>query len=151
MGWASAGDIFDPVAQALIELDADERTKRSVLGPLIDALQEGDWDTEDESLEQFRADPVIVSIFYSRGVGNETDSTGPDYVWSVIDYEPEPDEWTLTCVAGDGTGCGHLRRTAGDEAGHDQLVRAAAAHDKEEHGGSGVADKSMLIGRGGGA
>ncbi|HZN71225.1 MAG TPA: hypothetical protein VFC00_06025 [Micromonosporaceae bacterium] len=63
MGWASAGGIFDPVAQALIDLDADEATKRRVLGPLIEKLQDGDWDTEHESLQRFQDDQVIVAIF----------------------------------------------------------------------------------------
>jgi hypothetical protein len=71
MGWASAGDIFDPVAQALIDLNADEETKRRVLGPLIDKLQDGDWDTEYVSLEQFSDDSVIVALFNERGVGGD--------------------------------------------------------------------------------
>lgn len=71
MGWASAGEIFDPVAQALIDLGADEQTKRRVLGTLIDKLQDGDWDTEDESLAEFADDPVIVALFAERGVGGD--------------------------------------------------------------------------------
>lgn len=68
MGWASAGDIFDPIARVLIELDAPEEMKRRVLGPLIDKLRNEDWDTEGESLEEFRDDPVIVAIFRERDV-----------------------------------------------------------------------------------
>jgi hypothetical protein len=40
MGRASARAIFDPVAQALIDLGADEDLKRRVLGPLIEKLQD---------------------------------------------------------------------------------------------------------------
>lgn len=68
MGWASAGDIFDPVARALVELNAPEEMKRRVLGTLVKALQDGDWDTEGESLAEFRDDPVIVAIFKEHGV-----------------------------------------------------------------------------------
>lgn len=68
MGWASAGDIFDQVADALLEADATSNIKTTVLGPLIDALQAGDWDTEDESLERYRHDPVIVALFADRGI-----------------------------------------------------------------------------------
>lgn len=68
MGWNSAGRIFDPVAQALIDCGADGPTKRKVLGDLIRELQEGDWDTEDESLEEFTHDPDIVAAFADRGV-----------------------------------------------------------------------------------
>jgi hypothetical protein len=58
MGWASAGEIFDPVAAALIEAGASDDLKRRVLGMLIDKLQDGDWDTEDESLSEFAHDQV---------------------------------------------------------------------------------------------
>ena len=75
MGWNSAGDIFDPVARALIELGATDATKTRVLGDLIGALQNGDWDTEDESLEQFKNDPAIVAAFADHDVylDNEDD------------------------------------------------------------------------------
>jgi hypothetical protein len=68
MGWNSANRIFDPVARALIDTGADDTTKRKVLGDLIRELQEGDWDTEDESLEDFLHDPAIVAAFADRNV-----------------------------------------------------------------------------------
>ncbi|MFF7880989.1 hypothetical protein ACH40F_08075 [Streptomyces sp. NPDC020794] len=68
MGWNSANRIFDPVAQALIKAGADDDTKRTVLRDLIKELQEGDWDTEDESLEDFLDDPAIVQAFADRNV-----------------------------------------------------------------------------------
>lgn len=68
MGWNSANRIFNPVAKALIETGADDNTKRKVLGDLISELQDGDWDTEDESLEDFLNDPAIVSAFADRDV-----------------------------------------------------------------------------------
>lgn len=71
MGWNTGGDIFDPVARALVDLGADEKTKRTVLGKLIDTLQANDWDTEDESLYAFRDDPVIVDLFHEAGVSIE--------------------------------------------------------------------------------
>ena len=63
MGWNSAGLIFDPVAKALVELNAPDEMKIRVLGDLIGALQEGDWDTEGESLDEFQDDPAIVEAF----------------------------------------------------------------------------------------
>jgi len=64
MGWASAGfTIFNPVMRALIESGATDEVKAMVANQLIGALQEGDWDTEDESLEEFADDPAIVSAF----------------------------------------------------------------------------------------
>lgn len=68
MGWNSANRIFNPVARALIETGADDATKRKVLGDLISELQDGDWDTEDESLEEFLDDPAIVAAFHDRNV-----------------------------------------------------------------------------------
>lgn len=78
MGWASAGAIFDPVAKALVELNAPDETKIRVLGDLIGALQDGDWDTEDESLEQFADDPAIVEAFRQHDVYLGCDSEHPD-------------------------------------------------------------------------
>lgn len=63
MGWASAGAIFDPIAQALIDHGANDELKLLVCDTLIGVLQEGDWDTEGESLDQFADDPVIVEAF----------------------------------------------------------------------------------------
>ena len=68
MGWSSANSIFDPVAKALQQTGADDDTKRKVLGDLIHGLQDGDWDTEDESLEDFLDDPAIVAAFHDRDV-----------------------------------------------------------------------------------
>lgn len=101
MGWASAGYIFDPVAQALVDLNADEATKRRVLGALIAQLQDGDWDTEFESLQRFTDDPVIVAIFAEHGVelgdsdegedeGSETE-VDPDLARRVLDLPMDPD------------------------------------------------------------
>jgi hypothetical protein len=77
VGWASAGAIFDPVAKAMVELNAPDEMKVRVLGDLIGALQEGDWDTEDDSLGEFQDDPAIVEAFRQHGVivhcGNESD------------------------------------------------------------------------------
>lgn len=73
MGWASAGGIFDPVAQALVDLGASEDVKRKVLGPLIDKLRNEDWDTCDESAEQFADDPAIVALFAERGLGPDAE------------------------------------------------------------------------------
>jgi hypothetical protein len=68
MGWSRANSIFDPVARALIDAGADNETKTRVLGDLINGLQDGDWDTEDKSLERFVNDPAIVQAFANNGV-----------------------------------------------------------------------------------
>lgn len=80
MGWASAAEIFDPVAQGLIDAGASEEIKRRVLGPLIGKLLAEDWDTADYSLELFSGDPVIVAAFAEHGIsldGEEGDDGNP--------------------------------------------------------------------------
>lgn len=73
MGWASAGRIFDTVADGLIKANASDEIKRDVLGTLCSALQDEDWDTEEESLEQYAGDPVIVQMFADHGVALSED------------------------------------------------------------------------------
>ena len=78
MGWSSAGCIFGPVAKALIELGAPDEMKIRVLGDLIEALQQGDWDTESESLAEFEGDPAVVEAFRQHGVFLECGDDGGD-------------------------------------------------------------------------
>jgi hypothetical protein len=68
MGWSSANQIFNPVARALIDAETSYSTKRVVLGGLIRQLQDNDWDTEDESLEDFLDDPATIAAFAERDV-----------------------------------------------------------------------------------
>lgn len=63
MGWASGGRIFDPVAKALIDNDVPDETVTNVLAGLIEKLTDGDWDTLDESIEQFREFPAVIAAF----------------------------------------------------------------------------------------
>lgn len=78
MGWASATYIFDPVARALINAGVDDNTKTSVLTDLIRRLQESDWDTEDESLDEFKHDPAIVEAFRCNGVYKRCEAENGD-------------------------------------------------------------------------
>lgn len=138
MGWASAGGIFDPVAQALIDLEASDEIKRGVLGALITALQEGDWDTEDESYHEFRDDPMIVALFVERGVYDRIDGS-PEGILSV-DWD-EPAVWVLSCEK-----CGELDQSlALDAVGHDELVRFWASHEREKHDGDGEVQDWMFL------
>lgn len=102
MGWTSTGAVFDSVAKALVELNAPADTKTRVLGDLIGALQEGDWDTEDESLDAFRDDPAIVEAFGQHGVTIDCGaSRHSDSDWCKYELGHEPphvdydgNEWT---------------------------------------------------------
>lgn len=75
MGWNTANEIFDPVAQAMIDEQCSYSDKVRVLGVLIASLRELDWDTEDESLDAFRDDEAIVEAFRQQGVYTECSST----------------------------------------------------------------------------
>lgn len=69
MGWGSAGSkFFNPVARALQEAGASDELKERVLTPLIANLQNEDWDTELDSLQDFLDDPAIVKAFTANGI-----------------------------------------------------------------------------------
>lgn len=76
MGWSRGDDVFNHVAQKLIDERVDGRTKRICLGALIEGLKHADWDTEDESLWEFRDDPVIVAVFAEHGITLDGDDDG---------------------------------------------------------------------------
>lgn len=59
MGWCSATIIFDKVAGAL--LDDQPPDKKSVLKVVIDALEDGDWDCQQDSA--YWSHPLIQEIF----------------------------------------------------------------------------------------
>lgn len=68
MGWASGGEVFDPVANALIRMNVSEIARYEVCKVLIEQLQERGWDTEGESLGEFQDYPEIVSAFAVNGI-----------------------------------------------------------------------------------
>lgn len=72
MGWNSAGDIFDPVCTLIVKGvergGISEAEAITVLTSFIAKLQDGDWDVEDESLEQFVDYPFVVAAFKAQGV-----------------------------------------------------------------------------------
>ena len=69
MGWGSAGSKFiDPVCRALIEAGASDELKERTLTPMIANLQQEDWDTELDSLQDFLDDPAIVKAFANNGI-----------------------------------------------------------------------------------
>lgn len=63
MGWASGGEIFDQVADSMIRVGVDSAQMTEVLADLIQALQDGDWDTEDESMYRYRNNVAVMDAF----------------------------------------------------------------------------------------
>jgi hypothetical protein len=68
MGWSGAGEIFDTVAEVLLRQTENEYIIQPVLVALIRHLQDGDWDTEQESLGAFRDSFVVVESFRECGI-----------------------------------------------------------------------------------
>jgi hypothetical protein len=139
MGWNRGSDIFDPVARQLIACGADRHTKFTVLGTLLDKLLDEDWDTADESLEEFRHDRDIVALFTTRCIAGKLDDGVGD-----LDYDVRRDLWVLTCDL-------HGRLDSGNGSSaeeHDRLVRVWVRHCADLHGGTGRLDADtwrMLI------
>jgi hypothetical protein len=78
MGWASGGEVFDPVARAIVDMLADgdiqPSTAELILSTLIVGLQAGDWDTECESLDEFAQYPIVVKAFGLCGITRPPDA-----------------------------------------------------------------------------
>lgn len=77
MGWASAGYIFDPVCEELIKAHMVPEVLTKVLTVLIKTLQNGDWDTEEESLGRFSDNPAVVKAFQNCDI----------YLWGTPEYD----------------------------------------------------------------
>lgn len=78
MGWASGNEVFDPVARELQRLLGDQpQARQNIAAELIHALQQRGWDTEDESLGEFRNDPAIMAAFNQNQIYLEVDDGAP--------------------------------------------------------------------------
>lgn len=49
MGWASGSRIMNAVIDAVQPHVTDQAAREAIYQPIINALEEGDWDTQDES------------------------------------------------------------------------------------------------------
>lgn len=68
MGWGSAYEIFNTVADGLVEANASDDVKERVCSKLISSLQAEDWDTELDSLQSYLDDPAIVRAFANNDI-----------------------------------------------------------------------------------
>jgi hypothetical protein len=57
MGWCSGTEIFDKVAQTVIDIGLSKPKQRAILEALRDAMVQHDWDCQDDS--DFSSDPLI--------------------------------------------------------------------------------------------
>lgn len=49
MGWCSGTDIFDKVAEKLIDMKLPEEQQEEILTVLIDEMENHDWDCQSDS------------------------------------------------------------------------------------------------------
>jgi hypothetical protein len=94
MGWASAGQIFDPVALALIDSGVPDKAITRVCVVLIKQLQAGDWDTTGESWDACHH-PAVREAFRQCDAAPEcgefhTPERGPTY-WCALEDEHDGD------------------------------------------------------------
>jgi len=69
MGWSGGTHVFDKVAEKILEdCNLDYPRRLVIFTALVDALQDCDWDTEDESLERWKSDRAVVGAFRNNGV-----------------------------------------------------------------------------------
>jgi len=59
MGWASGTDVFDAVAREILG-DAGAISKTKVILALVEALEDNDWDTQNES--EFYDHPIVRRV-----------------------------------------------------------------------------------------
>lgn len=132
MGWGSARDIFDEVAWSLVHSGADEDVLDQVCTKLARALMDDDWDTDDESIDEFSGHPVVQhAIRRARGRLRLRDDEGDRQgeLRHVLDEEPgegEPIVGTWLLLASDGS---ELVRTEGTWEGFNVLVQMWAVAD----------------------
>ena len=55
MGWASASRIMSDIIAAIQPRVSDKEARKAIYAPIIDSLEEGDWDTQDECLGEDEA------------------------------------------------------------------------------------------------
>ncbi len=113
MGWGSAGQIFDMVADALIDAGTSDQHLGRVCYVLAKALCDQDWDTIDASIGGFEDYPVVVEALRRAGGWWYLDEERDE----IMEYDEDVNQWVLM-VSGLEQG-----QAPGTVAGHDELVR----------------------------
>lgn len=61
MGWCSGTEIFDNVAKFVLSTDKPDQEKIEILRVLAEAMENQDWDCQDDS--DYRTHPIIKQVF----------------------------------------------------------------------------------------
>lgn len=64
MGWSSASRIMSDIITAIKPHVAEKEARKSIYAPIIDSLEEGDWDTQDECLGEDDAYDEVLKDKY---------------------------------------------------------------------------------------
>lgn len=101
MGWSGANDIVESVIETLCtgitRMEMNESIAKQLLVTLIKKCQEGDWDTEDETLDLFSHVPWVVDAFRECGVMRQSSSDGlEELILSTLDDHVTPDRYDLS-------------------------------------------------------
>lgn len=49
MGWSRGSEVMNSIIAAVQPHVADQKVRESIYRPIIDVLEDGDWDTQNES------------------------------------------------------------------------------------------------------
>lgn len=72
MGWASASLIMNSVIDAVKPHVADKDARKEIYKPIFDALEDGDWDTQDECVGRDEAyDEIYSARFPDEDYGDD--------------------------------------------------------------------------------
>ena len=95
MGWTGGNTVFDPVARKARELGLTDEQVTGLLTIVIRELQDRGWDTEDESLREFRDDEAIVAAFRAQEIiivcGEHVMADGHDR-WCELERDHKDEE-----------------------------------------------------------
>lgn len=82
MGFSKGNEVFGQMADYLIRLVAinkiSEDVAQGIAGALIETLQDVDWDTESESLENYSHVSFIIEAFDDCGITLDEDDDEDD-------------------------------------------------------------------------
>lgn len=134
MGWGSAGQIFDPVVHELIDAGVGEPALGRVCYRLARVLRDGDWDTEDESVAEFRGHPVVQHAV-RKMQGHIELVTADGDIAGAMEYYRDEDVWYRRNQAG-----AIVQEAAAAVAGFNMLI----AYWEREHGGAVDGDEYRL-------
>lgn len=73
MGWSSGSEIMNRVIAAVKPHVTDFETRKSIYTPIIEALEDGDWDTQDESVGEDDAFDSALKDLHPSWYDEESD------------------------------------------------------------------------------